>query len=112
MPDECKHKSLTRLLLFAGPWVTSVGGTHFFRPEMAANLSGGGFSYYNERPWFQHSAVRQYLRDFPQYPGFYKCASCQTYRRDLTFSRFIICAAVKVVATLTSPHKLSITKLL
>ena len=74
---------------------------------MAANLSGGGFSFYFERPWYQDSAVLDYLNRPIRRPddNLYKCARC----RDLAFSYFVICAAVMVVATPTSLRKRSIT---
>ena len=70
---------------FAGPWVTSVGGTYNF-PEVASELSGGGFSESFERPEYQRNAVGAYLIDFQMEPdsnfNYFKCAYC----RDLTFT--------------------------
>ncbi|OAP59273.1 hypothetical protein AYL99_06571 [Fonsecaea erecta] len=43
------------------PWVTSVGGTGEVQPEIAEQLSGGGFSDVFARPAFQHGAVETYL---------------------------------------------------
>lgn len=45
------------------PWVTSVGGTANFTPEVAVSRfgSGGGFSNYFGRPAYQNSAVEGYL---------------------------------------------------
>ena len=91
---------------FSGPYVTSVGGTTNFRPEIAANLSGGGFSFYFPRPDYQRSVVLEYLRahiDF--YDGLYKYVRY----RDLSLSYFLIRAALMVVVTPTSPHKRLIT---
>ncbi|KAL4076338.1 peptidase S8/S53 domain-containing protein [Scleroderma yunnanense] len=42
------------------PYVTTVGGTMNI-PEIAASLSGGGFSNYFDRPWYQEEAVSRYL---------------------------------------------------
>ena len=68
---------------FAGPYVTSVGGTTQFRPEIAANLSGGGFSFYFMTPEYQLGVVLDYFQLDPDlYDGLYKCARC----RDLTLS--------------------------
>ncbi|KAH9170391.1 subtilisin-like protein [Lactarius sanguifluus] len=40
------------------PWVTSVGwNTTGYNPEVAASLSGGGFSMYFPRPPYQNNAV-------------------------------------------------------
>jgi tripeptidyl-peptidase-1 len=46
---------------FAGPWVTTVGGTVDY-PEVAAGISGGGFSVHFPRPSYQRDAVSDYLR--------------------------------------------------
>ncbi|KAI9433494.1 subtilisin-like protein [Lactarius indigo] len=45
------------------PWVTSVGGTTDDDPEIAASLSGGGFSNYFPRPYYQDVAVPLFLED-------------------------------------------------
>ncbi|KAH9018959.1 peptidase S8/S53 domain-containing protein [Lactarius pseudohatsudake] len=51
-------KPLTTLsTVIAGPWVTSVGGTTGYNPEIAASLSGGGFSAYFPQPPYQNNAV-------------------------------------------------------
>ena len=95
-------KSLTRLPWFAGPHVTSVGGTIKARPEFAANLSGGGFSFYMGRHNFQVNSAYRYLMRYPGlYDGLFEYARC----RDLAFSYVVICAAMMVVATPTSPRK-------
>ncbi|KAH9064391.1 subtilisin-like protein [Lactarius vividus] len=44
------------------PWVTSVGGTTSRDPEIAASLSGGGFSNYFPRPPYQAEAVPPFLQ--------------------------------------------------
>ena len=65
--------------LFAGPWVTSVGGTAGFNPEVAASFSGGGFSEYFARPKYQDYAVLPYLHNLgSQYHGLYKCVRDST----------------------------------
>ncbi|KAH9015098.1 subtilisin-like protein [Lactarius pseudohatsudake] len=54
------------------PWVTSVGGTTGYNPEVAASLSGGGFSVYFPRPPYQNNAVPTFLRSLGgQYYGLY-----------------------------------------
>ncbi|KAH9009153.1 subtilisin-like protein [Lactarius pseudohatsudake] len=56
------------------PWVTSVGGTTGYNPEVAASFSGGGFSLYFPRPPYQNEFVPSFLRNLGnQYYGFYKC---------------------------------------
>ncbi|KAH9035159.1 subtilisin-like protein [Lactarius deliciosus] len=54
------------------PWVTSVGGTTGYNPEIAASLSGGGFSAYFPRPPYQNSAVPTFLQSLGNlYNGLY-----------------------------------------
>ena len=48
-------------LFFAGPFVTSVGGTMSYSPEVAMPISGGGFSLWFSRPKYQQSAVAKFL---------------------------------------------------
>ncbi|KAI9438396.1 subtilisin-like protein [Lactarius psammicola] len=61
------------------PWVTSVGGTTggttFEDPEVAASLSGGGFSNHFSRPDYQDEVVPTFLRDLgSKYYGLYNPA--------------------------------------
>jgi tripeptidyl-peptidase-1 len=44
------------------PYITSVGGTESFGPEVAWSDGGGGFSKYFSRPWYQREEVDSYLR--------------------------------------------------
>ncbi|KAK1971218.1 Pro-kumamolisin [Colletotrichum sublineola] len=44
------------------PYITAVGGTQAFGPEVAWVASGSGFSNYFEQAWYQEDAVRQYLQ--------------------------------------------------
>ncbi|KAH9083877.1 subtilisin-like protein [Lactarius deliciosus] len=54
------------------PWVTSVGGTTGNNPEIAASFSGGGFSAYFPRPYYQDSAVPTFLQRLGlRYSGLY-----------------------------------------
>ncbi|KAI9453247.1 subtilisin-like protein [Lactarius psammicola] len=54
------------------PWVTSVGGTTGLDPEVAAPLSGGGFSNHFARPPYQDHDVLNYLYHLGgQYYGMY-----------------------------------------
>ncbi|QDS69534.1 hypothetical protein FKW77_007609 [Venturia effusa] len=64
------------------PWITSVGATYKFNPEVAVEFnddrvhfySGGGFSEYFKRPEYQEKAVSAYLaknKDFSQYEGLF-----------------------------------------
>lgn len=60
------------------PFVTSVGATQGFNPEIATSRfgSGGGFSWYFERPLYQKDAVDAYLAWLPKglYKGLYRPA--------------------------------------
>ncbi|KAH9168146.1 subtilisin-like protein [Lactarius sanguifluus] len=54
------------------PYLTSVGGTTRDSPEVAASLSGGGFSNYFERPPYQANAVPPFLQTLgDKYHGYY-----------------------------------------
>ncbi|KAH9054074.1 subtilisin-like protein [Lactarius deliciosus] len=54
------------------PYLTAVGGTTDYGPEVAAPLSGGGFSDYFRRPVYQDAAVSAFLeRQGTQYAGLY-----------------------------------------
>lgn len=52
------------------PYVTSVGGTYHVEPERAVPFSGGGFSNYFSRPFYQDEAVPTYLSHLA--PGTYE----------------------------------------
>ncbi|GIC90514.1 S53 family peptidase [Aspergillus udagawae] len=43
------------------PFITAVGGTQSYAPEVAWDGSSGGFSNYFSRPWYQYLAVEDYL---------------------------------------------------
>ncbi|KAI1180076.1 peptidase S8/S53 domain-containing protein [Nemania sp. FL0916] len=45
------------------PFITAVGGTESWAPEVAWIASSGGFSNYFERPWYQQDAVNKYLEE-------------------------------------------------
>ncbi|KAH8981856.1 subtilisin-like protein [Lactarius hatsudake] len=54
------------------PYLTAVGGTTDYDPEVAAPISGGGFSDYFPRPVYQDVAVSAFLeRQSTQYTGLY-----------------------------------------
>ncbi|KAH9083706.1 subtilisin-like protein [Lactarius deliciosus] len=54
------------------PYLTTVGGTTEYDPEVAAPLSGGGFSDHFPRPVYQDVAVSAFLeRQGAQYSGLY-----------------------------------------
>jgi tripeptidyl-peptidase-1 len=43
------------------PYITAVGGTQGYAPEVAWTASSGGFSNYFDRAWYQDVAVEDYL---------------------------------------------------
>ncbi|KAK6971740.1 peptidase S8/S53 domain-containing protein [Favolaschia claudopus] len=52
------------------PWVTSVGSTIGFNPEVAINFTGGGFSSYFPQPPYQTTPVSTFLKTLPpSFPG-------------------------------------------
>ncbi|KAH9029449.1 subtilisin-like protein [Lactarius hengduanensis] len=54
------------------PWVTSVGGTTGHDPEVAASMSGGGFSIFFPRQPYQADAIYTFLQNFgDKYSGLY-----------------------------------------
>ncbi|KAH9060317.1 subtilisin-like protein [Lactarius deliciosus] len=54
------------------PYVTAVGGTTNYEPEVAVRFSGGGFSDYFKRPPYQEEAVSTFLRNLGnQHQGLY-----------------------------------------
>ncbi|KAH9036741.1 subtilisin-like protein [Lactarius deliciosus] len=58
------------------PYVTVVGGTTDYNPEVAAALSGGGFSDYFKRPRYQEEAVTTFLQHLgSRYEGLYNASS-------------------------------------
>jgi tripeptidyl-peptidase-1 len=50
------------------PFVTAVGGTTNINPEVAVSrfFSGGGFSNYFDRPFYQEEVVEEYLKALPK----------------------------------------------
>ncbi|KAH9170348.1 subtilisin-like protein [Lactarius sanguifluus] len=62
----------SRVQFLPGPWVTSVGGTTGHNPEVAASLSGGGFSVHFPQPSYQNNAVPTFLSNLgDQYNGLF-----------------------------------------
>ncbi|KAH8983893.1 subtilisin-like protein [Lactarius hatsudake] len=54
------------------PYVTAVGGTTNYEPEIAVRFSGGGFSDYFRRPPYQEEAVSTFLQNLGnQHQGLY-----------------------------------------
>ncbi|KAH9160219.1 subtilisin-like protein [Lactarius sanguifluus] len=58
------------------PYVTAVGGTTNYEPEVATPFSGGGFSDHFARPPYQRQAVSTFLEDLgSRYQGLYNASS-------------------------------------
>ena len=75
-------------------------------PEVAAYISGGGFSDYFLRPNYQHVAVSSFLQVETLenvYRGMYKCVL--HLGPDLAYSYIIIFAANRAAESLTSPRR-------
>lgn len=54
------------------PYVTSVGATVNFNPEIAESFSSGGFSNFFSAPSYQYSVVATYLETLPSdFPGIF-----------------------------------------
>ncbi|KAJ7825489.1 peptidase S8/S53 domain-containing protein [Mycena olivaceomarginata] len=75
-------------------YVTAVGGTQGFSPEVAINLTGGGFSDLFPRPWYQTQAVDSFLKTIPpDFAGMFNKSGCgypdvavQGWGLDLVFN--------------------------
>ncbi|KAF7361002.1 Family S53 protease-like protein [Mycena sanguinolenta] len=68
--DICDNNTFIAFFPSTCPYVTSIGGTHGFAPEMALNLSGGGFSNVFPAPSYQAAQVAGFLDTIPSdFPG-------------------------------------------
>ncbi|KAK7028541.1 family S53 protease-like protein [Favolaschia claudopus] len=69
VPGSCESNDFLVVFPASCPWVTAVGATQGIHPEIATNLTGGGFSNLFPRPWYQIDAAESYLKglsaDFP-----------------------------------------------
>ncbi|KAH8995552.1 subtilisin-like protein [Lactarius hatsudake] len=85
------------------PYLTAVGGTTKYDPEVAAPISGGGFSDYFPRPVYQDVAVSAFLdRQGTQYAGLYNPEGRgipDIAAQALDFSIFLRKAAIIVEGT-------------
>ncbi|KAJ7753274.1 subtilisin-like protein [Mycena metata] len=67
---DCSNNTFIPIFPTSCPYVTSLGGTAGFGPEVALNLTGGGFSNIFAAPPYQTSAVASYLDTIPaDFPG-------------------------------------------
>ncbi|KAJ6568768.1 family S53 protease-like protein [Mycena capillaripes] len=73
--EGCPNDKFSLMWPDSCPYVTTVGATHEFGPEVAANLSGGGFSNGFPRPLWQDAAVGAYLDTLgDEYSGLYNAS--------------------------------------
>ncbi|KAH9005361.1 subtilisin-like protein [Lactarius deliciosus] len=75
-PEDCKDESGNDRFVpefpASCPYITAIGGTTDYDPEVAAPLSGGGFSDHFPRPVYQDIAVSAFLERLgTQYTGLY-----------------------------------------
>ena len=73
---------------FAGPWVTSVGGTKLKAPydveEVASSFSGGGFSAFFNAEKYQWLDLGTFLWKLgSKYEGLYKCVRSRGLNRPI-----------------------------
>ncbi|KAF8320995.1 peptidase S8/S53 domain-containing protein [Cantharellus anzutake] len=79
------------------PYVTTVGATYQI-PETTVRFSGGRFSDYFPRPWYQHHAVPRYLKTlgstyeglFNKNGGAYPDVAAQGYRYFIVYQGKVI----------------------
>ncbi|KAJ7245298.1 subtilisin-like protein [Mycena rebaudengoi] len=64
-PGVCESNIFIPVFPASCPYVTAVGATQGFNPEVATNLTGGGFSDLFPRPWYQTQAVDSFLKTIP-----------------------------------------------
>jgi tripeptidyl-peptidase-1 len=86
--SNCRANDGTNRTLFqplfppSCPFVTAVGATTEFNPEVAATLSGGGFSRYFVTPSYQSSAVKAFIKGLGKtHDGLYKFVSFIVFER-------------------------------
>ncbi|KAF8197809.1 subtilisin-like protein [Mycena galopus ATCC 62051] len=65
IPGVCESNAFIPVFPPACPYVTAVGATQGFNPEVATNFTGGGFSDLFPRPWYQTQAVDSFLKTIP-----------------------------------------------
>ncbi|KAJ7769523.1 peptidase S8/S53 domain-containing protein, partial [Mycena metata] len=64
-PGSCESNVFVPVFPASCPYVTAVRATQGFNPEVATNLTGGGFSDIFPRPWYQNHAVNSFLNTIP-----------------------------------------------
>ena len=70
-PSQCSLTTFIPVFPSTCPYVTTVGATIGVQPEIAMNLTGGGFSNYFAAPSYQKSAIAQFKASLPSNFGGY-----------------------------------------
>ncbi|KAF7368598.1 Family S53 protease-like protein [Mycena venus] len=69
---QCNNNTFIPVFPATCPFVTSVGATINFNPEIAEPFSSGGFSNFFPAPSYQSTAVAAYLKSLPSdFPGIF-----------------------------------------
>ncbi|KAJ7659446.1 subtilisin-like protein [Mycena rosella] len=70
--SQCSNNTFVPVFPASCPYVTSVGSTIGFAPEIAVNFTSGGFSSYFAVPAYQSPAVEAFLKTVPpDFPGIF-----------------------------------------
>ncbi|KAF7368588.1 Family S53 protease-like protein [Mycena venus] len=70
--SQCNNNTFIPVFPSTCPFVTSVGATVNFNPEIAESFSSGGFSNFFPTPSYQSGAVAAYLKSLPSdFPGIF-----------------------------------------
>ncbi|KIP02046.1 hypothetical protein PHLGIDRAFT_79697 [Phlebiopsis gigantea 11061_1 CR5-6] len=69
--SQCSLTTFIPVFPSSCPYVTAVGATIGVQPEIAMNLTGGGFSNYFAAPSYQKTAVAQFKESLPSNFGGY-----------------------------------------
>ncbi|KAJ7440555.1 peptidase S8/S53 domain-containing protein [Mycena galericulata] len=115
IPGACESNVFIPEFPASCPYVTAVGATQGFKPEVATNLTGGGFSDLFSRPWYQTKAVDSFLKAIPlDFAGTfnksgrgYPDVAAQGWDLDMVFEGFLnpwIYANSKAFTDITEGH--------
>ncbi|KAJ7767728.1 subtilisin-like protein, partial [Mycena metata] len=63
--SECSNTNLVPTFPSTCPWLTAIGGTEGFGPEVGVDFSSGGFSNYFPAPAYQSSAISSFFATLP-----------------------------------------------
>ncbi|KAJ7057570.1 subtilisin-like protein [Mycena amicta] len=69
---QCSNNTFIPVFPGTCPWITSVGSTQDFDPEVVASFSSGGFSLYFPVPAYQSSSTASFISSLPaNFPGIF-----------------------------------------